>query len=125
MTDTPPSKRRFWQLHLSTAVVVTVTAGFFVGLNVIPLRLDPLSEPSMTQIEQYGWPFRYDARYLVSGAVQRDIKAATFHDDYGKSTEYVFGFDNSRLALNLAVAASICICVIVVSEYLIRRRSKP
>ena len=126
MTDTPPHKSRLWQVHLSTALVVTVTAGIFIGVNIIPLRFDPFNDPSMhTQVEQYGWPFRHDIRYLVSGAVNRGMGAATFHDDDGKSIEYVFGFNKSHLALNLVVAALLLICVIVFSEYLIRRRSKP
>jgi hypothetical protein len=32
MTDTPPPKRRFWQIHLSTAVVMIVVLSFAVGI---------------------------------------------------------------------------------------------
>jgi hypothetical protein len=34
MTDTPPTKRRFWQIHLSTAVVMMVLASLLVWANV-------------------------------------------------------------------------------------------
>jgi hypothetical protein len=35
MTDTPPPKRSFWQIHLSTAVALTFFAAFLLAGNLL------------------------------------------------------------------------------------------
>lgn len=44
-----PRKRRFWQIHLSTALVLMLLASVFVYLNVRSVR----PHPSMSEV---GWP---------------------------------------------------------------------
>jgi hypothetical protein len=52
--DEPPKKRRFWQLHLSTAIIMSVALGFVMLINI--------GRPSATfglydGIQSwYGWP---------------------------------------------------------------------
>jgi hypothetical protein len=74
MNDTP--KRRFWQIHLSTAVFVTVIAGLLVGLNfwrAAPREVDislnlhdaKSAEKSFNELNAYvaetayGWPLEF------------------------------------------------------------------
>ena len=52
MSDKP--KRRFWQIHLSTAIVLMVVLGLLVPLNVLP-HSSPSSVPFLIEI-CYGWP---------------------------------------------------------------------
>jgi hypothetical protein len=50
--DTPPKKRRFWQLHLSTAVLLVLFSGMYMGL------IFSFGQGRMgSSYECYGFPF--------------------------------------------------------------------
>jgi hypothetical protein len=54
MTDMPPTKRRFWQIHLSTAVVLMVAATVLIWTNATPIHWNPNNE--YFDGVKYGWP---------------------------------------------------------------------
>jgi hypothetical protein len=55
-------KRRFWQIHLSTAVVLVLSAGALMYVNTIPILKDG-TEAAPTKSnhvhEFFGWPWYY------------------------------------------------------------------
>ncbi len=120
MNDTPPPKRRFWQIHLSTVMVLTVVAGLLLYLN-----LRPASDKYERHYSVYGWPNSVVAYnnlshvwYFVKGTPQRtyDTDWSTWGEAEGVSI---------RAAANTIAALAILLLTAMASEYLIRRRSKP
>jgi hypothetical protein len=113
-TDTPP-KRRFWQVHLSTFVLLTVVSGLSLGMNLHWSGLDKTSN-----ISAQGWPCAY-------------------HFRTERNAEYVYWLGSSiyklpvvghtppvvDMVVDIAVALLLVTGVAVSSEYLIRRRRKP
>lgn len=69
MADQPARRRRWFQLHLSTAILVMILAGVLIGANVMPRSFVP-SAPKFYAygdldgivLERRGWPyaFHYD-----------------------------------------------------------------
>ena len=56
----PSTKRRLWQLHLSTAIVLMLVAGGLLYLNITPFKLPDDGwnpGPGPGTIWVYGWPF--------------------------------------------------------------------
>jgi hypothetical protein len=110
--------RRWFQLHLSTVVVLTLVAGGLVGLNVTPRESKIYVRQSVLQIEEwqstnpnplivssYGWPTDHRDRAL---------------NFYRVSERDKIRYD--RLCANVAVCLAIMSAVGVTLEYLIRRR---
>jgi hypothetical protein len=68
MSEMEKLKRRFWQLHLSTAVVSMLLAGGFLGANLS--ERGPLMVQISDDVEEYyygpyrGWPWAF---MLVQG----------------------------------------------------------
>jgi hypothetical protein len=65
LIDTP--KRRFWQIHLSTAVVLMFVAALILFVNLrIHREYSTVERTSnRTQLDYYdgwGWPYLYDSR---------------------------------------------------------------
>jgi hypothetical protein len=59
-TETPAPKKRPWfQLHLSSAIVLMVVTGVFVGQNSRHrITMEKFGESSLpTTVAHYGWPF--------------------------------------------------------------------
>src|SRR5947199_21744 len=50
-------RRRFWQIHLSTAVLMTLIAGFAMYENIVPHRLNCFSQEHPELPDVFGWPF--------------------------------------------------------------------
>jgi hypothetical protein len=92
----PNPKRRFWQIHLSTAVVLMFASGIVLMVNSIPFDYGQL--PSGGSALDRGWPIH-------------------FHDepDYSDIHPVFVAFDVGAAATFLAVIYLFC-------EYLIRRR---
>ena len=91
MNDKP--KRRFWQIHLSTAVLMTLVAGFCLWFNIeTSIDMD-------TDIISRGWP--NTAWLFIDGS------------------SYFF---RKGILVNAFYALSILFNVAFLSEYLIRRR---
>ena len=55
-TAAPAKKRRWFQIHLSTVVALTIVTGGIVGLNLIPTTLHDGPPESDGVCELYGWP---------------------------------------------------------------------
>ena len=51
------SKRKFWQFHLSTAVLLMLVAGGLMFQNKIPHRLNCFSHDHPELPDVFGWPF--------------------------------------------------------------------
>jgi len=116
--------RRFWQIHLSTAVVVMITAGGLLALNclhhehalsstdddgvfrgsVFEYTIWDVSPISL----RYGWPSTCLETY-----------------DFNKKQNHWGRWRVRGILLNAGVACGVLTVVAFGSEYLIRRRSKP
>jgi hypothetical protein len=106
-------KRRWFQIHLSTALVLMVVASWVLYLN-LPVRF---SEYIVTS----GWP---SVAYL-------DFDIRFFSSDPDVHTEkWTHSFDVHRVhwggaAVNVLVAAAILFVTMRASEFIIRRREAP
>ncbi len=101
-----PTKRRRFQLHLSTAIVLMFAAGGIVWANV-SMRKAPWPERRFFE-HLYGWP--YDALYSTP---------YSFNDeDAGPPTHWIA----SGIIINALVAALILNVVWYVCEWWIARR---
>jgi hypothetical protein len=121
MTDTPPTKRRLWQIHLSTAVAATLLAGGFIHINSRVLYYDTREwvdhdgRMCSEQYEAMGWPC-----FLA----KRKVGFTVNYKFYG-IWESHWTVSQSDCVWNAFVALSFVGIVITASEYLLRRRSKP
>jgi hypothetical protein len=104
MAESAEKPRRWFQFHLSTAIVLMFAASGLVWVNVVEYEFEPqiirelFSDGHMPVC---GWPFMYWRKYnFVSG----------------KTTEWI------PLLGNIAVAALILAAVATVCEMLIRRK---
>ena len=110
MSDKPC---RFWQIHLSTAVLVSVTLALIIAANFAPYTtavksgVPPHDVIGSTTL--YGWPF-----YAMSPQ----------HSIHGKTYHFTIWYWN-RVTYNALIALIAPLLMIFLSEYLIRRRSRP
>src|SRR5579862_9303496 len=93
-----PKVRRFWQFHLSTAIVAMFTVGAFVGLNVTRHVIDVPHEliGRMREVNEphwaCGWPLNYIKVSLVSYKTAESfvaLQSFPFHRDYWKWPGFV------------------------------------
>jgi hypothetical protein len=138
-----PYKRRLWQIHLSTAVVVMLVAGAFIFVNCRPtLSIAVRSVRHLTFVSgkhetRYGWPsallisqraFSAETRHLPkdesSPATWQDrvFSAIDRHDIETGSPEC--SVQTAGLAIDAAVLFVTIVLAAFVCEYMIRR-SKP
>lgn len=115
-------RRRWFQIHLSTAVVLMVAAGLMLLANCRPHEFIDKWEESMTDnpgeglhYNLYGWP--------VVGAFHGGLipRNAMDIELYGNLVGY-WEIRTGALLINLCVGLSILAAVTVISEFLIRRR---
>jgi hypothetical protein len=63
MSEREKTKRRFWQLHRGTAVLLTIALSGIVWLNILaPVHVRTLEELSTTNYmpsKSFGWPHRF------------------------------------------------------------------
>jgi hypothetical protein len=107
-TMEPPKKRRFWQLHLSTAVVMTFVAGGAIW---------PSTSPRGEYILHYGWPWTACTWY--GNPEVKDFYATALppiHFDYD------IKLDKVALLKDLLCVVGMTLFVAFVSEWLIRHR---
>ena len=103
MSDRP---RRFWQIHLSTAMILMLAAASLLYLNLNP------------QVHGfgpwYGWP---------AIAYRGDFAEAAFLENaFGRK---ITGIDSAGLLTNVTVCLGLLGVTAVLCELIIRRRSKP
>lgn len=106
MTDTQPKpKRRFWQIHLSTAVVTMLVAGIILWLNLTPKLI---SRGPNGEALSFGWPLQ---------AIRYD-----FSEKVGDYSEWMMDADKA-MCIDGLVGLSCLVVAIVALEHLIRRRT--
>ena len=106
-------KHSFWQISLSTTIVLTFVAAGLVAANVNADRLHPEEKQLLTEIygpqlpppEIRGWPF---------------IMYPTF---FPPAPMIMQKWDSANIALDLAVALVALTIATFVCEWLVRRRS--
>jgi hypothetical protein len=80
MTDTSSPKRRFWQVHLSTAVLMMVVTGVVSWLNTIQCYAPPLGTAvncsffcgwplDAADLTGRGWPVKFTPWEMADGSV--------------------------------------------------------
>jgi hypothetical protein len=126
--EQPPNKRRFWQLHLSTAVLMMLYSAGFVGLNATP-RSDTshYGNYSILYIEEwYGWPREFVWRQTWPETKMRPAEVGSMICGYSYQRRRWPGCGLAYAlwgALpNLFVCMAGLAAVVFVSEHLIRRR---
>jgi hypothetical protein len=113
--STPPPKRRFWQIHLSTAVVACMFAGWFMHMN--------MGEPTVVQEISHGTshpPFLVIFPSWPKSNVWRSY-AYTEAD----ALKYMQEYSTNYVSVNIPIGVAMLMGLVAAMEYLIRRRSKP
>ena len=114
MNDDAPRKRPWFQIHLSTAVVLMVVAGVLVWANVRkPVVL--IRNSRIIELDRMGWP--WNAESSIGGYLDQT-------PDQAIRNARLRYFGTSEFYLNLITALAILTAVAVGCEYLIRRREK-
>lgn len=109
MSEKP--KRRFWQLHLSTAVLLMLVAGGLLALNTKQshCRLNAEWNAFVN-----GWPFVYRFE-LTDLAPENELESIPYLWDYE-------AIKTLNLILDVVIASVILVSVGSLCEWLIRRR---
>ena len=113
MTNKP--KRRFWQIHLSTAIVLMLLASGLLGLNVQPrnTHIEYSSLPGRTHFVQFGWPLTLEYELQV-----HELGEHVEAQDEGMS----FGIKLWAAVSNCILGVIFLLFLAMLLEYLIRRR---
>jgi len=130
MIDTP--KRRFWQIHLSTAVVLMLVSGAFLGANCLERVTERYDETQQAQLNyafrmrqtvgEYptshtfvcvtnGWPLQFSGRIVD--------EAGNVMPFYAWGNEW----RNDWLVLNVLLGIALCVVTATICERLIRREA--
>ena len=140
MSEQDKPKRRFWQIHLSTAILLMISAGIAIGISLLPHQVSipmPRPHPPYIYLEQ-GWPYRiptgysiyhgyYDNGYDISAIHnsndyrETDFEKQVRSDMFDKLAEKQYSF-RWRLLLDFAVNGGIWAVCAIAFEYTIRRR---
>jgi hypothetical protein len=143
------ARRRFWQLHLSTALVMMLIASGVVYLNVLPRRSPirsygyptisysriaqklGIEEPPSVKRE-YGWPWRFMMQTIEierhpSEPVTEFPSGGYFYAPGETFDDFVEGSSQNRiqwwaLSGNVSIAFAVLMCAVVSCEFIIRRR---
>lgn len=103
-------KRRFWQIHLSTAVIVMLVAGGFLYLNTLPVfRADEFI---------FGWPYR---------AGTTSIELIKAQESSVRNHCFIIGSVGiywPHMVYNISIALSSILTAGILSEWRICRRNK-
>jgi len=123
-----PPHRPFFQIHLSTAVVLMFTAGALIWANTCTERIGEelnlggfdrgklVFNPSgIYSREKYGWPFHLRTDYI---RINSNITETAFALIFSQSE-----LSYTRLALNCIIAFFALASVWFLCEWLIRRRA--
>lgn len=129
MTDSPPRKRAWFQLHLSTCIVLMLAAGALVWANIthVSYEYDGLSKTHGMRLK--GWPLgmlvdqevRFtsnDGNRPIDNRVMKPLgppEAGSLPDG---------SFLVRPALLNLFVAIALLLCAAFACEWLIRRRGR-
>ena len=122
MSDSEPKKRRFWQVHLSTAVAMMFALGGFLQLNIVG-KLDFSSDGVLAYTEGriYGFPFSDYTAEFTTPTYDADRMEAIPEEIQRRQLT----FDEWRISgciLNVAFCFFSIAAIALVCEWLIRRR---
>jgi len=114
-------KRRWFQFHLLTLVLLTATAGLFIGANLVPRNAYKTESET---VASYGWPLHYvvpfpEMKGRYSNPYVNDGRLQDFHI---RSFDL---WDTANAVTDIAVGLFILACVTLGSEYFLRRRVSP
>jgi hypothetical protein len=127
------SKRKLWQIHLSTAVAMTIVTGGLIGVNVRPTSasiscamnaMNLLSTDGSGGIgefrryQYFGWPLVW----LESVDNVRSSGGAWVASDDVKPQLYLPRQSRLPLLFNVLILAAMILSMGIVLEWLIRRR---
>jgi len=98
------SPRRFWQLHLSTALLLMLFSGGFLWLNLVPVERDEMLDDQTVLTMERGFPMRFQQRVVQAGQLRE-------------------AFGTAALVFNVAVGIVALVWIAVVCEWMIRRKS--
>ena len=130
--------RRWFQIHLSTIVFVTMFAGALLGFNMcdrdIKWRYQSWYAHEYTTLKTWGWPIELG----MAGTFVREYPAALpdsedakMHFELSQSADgsYFFRYRDSeysrKVAINVIVCLGICLAVTVICELVIRTLVAP
>jgi len=109
----PPRRKRF-QMHLSTAIVMMFVAGVLIWLNTRPRQLETwMQRHYSVPFVRYGWPM--DAAQTVVGV---DLRLQI---EFRKSDEITAGY--TMAILDFIIGLLILFSVYLLCEWLIRHRA--
>ena len=102
MDSTP--QRRFWQIHLSTAIVLMFVAGGLIWINV-----QAINEDSEIQIfENRGWPFWVYCHIYINTDAREKLDARIW--------------SAAHVVFNVLICSVILFATAIFIEYVIHRR---
>lgn len=113
MSDTP--KRRFWQIHLSTILLMSFAAAGLLGANLA--KRSQISEQGAfrSELHEWGWPYAYDKVSLGYNGVEGDPECAILERN-----------NQRHIFLNTSCCLFLVFSLALTSEYFIRRQpNKP
>ncbi len=114
MTPSPP--RRFWQIHLSTAIVMMFVAAGLLYLNLVP-RERHLSKLALIPGPRYGECMPWILSHGWPAAIVDGIEMSQ-----GTNVVVVEFTDYQSIIVNISVALAILVSVSVLCERHLRRR---
>ncbi|MCK6474726.1 MAG: hypothetical protein L6R28_23645 [Planctomycetes bacterium] len=125
MTDAPPKKRAWFQLHLITCVVLMVVAGALVWVN---LRARPVDfhHNGQTHWFERGWPWKmFEARRGWQPSLEwKEPENVAIKGPVPPTTEDPGILEGEwwvkPLLMNLVVAVTLLACAVVGWEFLVR-----
>ncbi|MCK6472591.1 MAG: hypothetical protein L6R28_12675 [Planctomycetes bacterium] len=134
MTNAPPKKRPWFQLHLSSCVVLMILAGAIVGANCLGRKgyaenADG-SERLVYTYRTYGWPWDVwteftDVERFENGRFIRSIDRYEAATKPGTSAlNNPWGKIAARALKNALVGLSILAVTALACEWIIRRRER-
>ena len=104
MSEQDKPKRRFWQIHLSTAVVLTIVSSAFLTKNIQNVQFEIASDLNGSG---YGWPFPF----LVSARLDGWPTFKRMQNPFGP-TEFQFG----AFSIDLIFFVLIIITIFIIFE---------
>jgi len=108
--------RRFFQLHLSTALVLMVLAAGLLGANLTPRKVQIGPLPLLA----WGWPYDFKLE-LERNVFERGVDASSVREGF-RIDSVMEDTWRQRLTGNVAVALGILTLAAVLLEWRLRRR---
>lgn len=144
LMHTHTTERRRWsQIHLSSVMLTTLLAGFFLGMNLVDRDIRSEYQAwyvtDYARIDTWGWPCRYgETGRLISKVRHSDSEPPAFMENFStvRDVQGNLLFRNMEpdyiqsAVINFAVCAILCLgfmalCELSIRRALARRRRDP